>query len=134
MARWTWITYCEKEKNAGYLSFHRRKYGNRCRLWQGSSHSRVASQRSLGKAKPSCLGLAPRFAGLWVMRASTPRTKAELLQTLAVKATTSALRHDAAQINASFVSLSQAFASDTARKFAMAQRACDNAICDRTKE
>src|SRR5207302_3603998 len=38
--------------------------------------------------------------------------KAELLQTLAVEATTSALRHGAAQINANFAPLSQAFASD----------------------
>ena len=37
--------------------------------------------------------------------------KAELLQTLAVEATTSALRHGAAQIN-NFAPLSQAFASD----------------------
>jgi len=54
--------------------------------------------------------------------------KAELLQTLAVEATTSALRHGAAQINATFAPLSQAFASDAARKFAMAQTACDNEI------
>jgi hypothetical protein len=54
--------------------------------------------------------------------------KAELLQMLAVEATTSALRHGAAQINASFAPLSQAFASDAARKFAMAQTACDNEI------
>ena len=54
--------------------------------------------------------------------------KAELLQTLAVEATTSALRHGAAQINATFAPLSEAFASDAARKFAMAQTACDNEI------
>ena len=54
--------------------------------------------------------------------------KAELLQTLAMEATTSALRHGAAQINATFASLSQAYASDAARKFAMAQAACDNEI------
>ena len=54
--------------------------------------------------------------------------KAELLQTLAVEATTSALRHGAAQINATFAAVSQAFASDTARKLAMAQTACDNEI------
>src|ERR1700730_8581334 len=54
--------------------------------------------------------------------------KAELLQTLAVEATTSALRHGAAQINTNFAPLSQAFASDAARKFAMAQTACDNEI------
>jgi hypothetical protein len=54
--------------------------------------------------------------------------KAQLLQTLAVEATTSALRHGAAQINANFGSLSQAYASDAARKFAMAQTACDNEI------
>jgi hypothetical protein len=53
--------------------------------------------------------------------------KAELLQTLAVEATTSALRHGAAQIN-NFAPLSQAFASDAARKFAVAQTACDNEI------
>ncbi|MGH6848847.1 MAG: hypothetical protein ACREDD_00085 [Methylocella sp.] len=53
--------------------------------------------------------------------------KAELLQTLAVEATTSVLRH-AAQTNATFASVSQAFASDAARKFAMAQTACDNEI------
>ena len=51
--------------------------------------------------------------------------KAELLQTLAVEATTSALRDGA---DATFASLSQAFASDAARKFAMAQTACDNEI------
>jgi hypothetical protein len=53
--------------------------------------------------------------------------KAELLQTLAVEATTSALRHGAAQIN-NFAPLSQAFASDAARKFAMAQTACDTKL------
>jgi hypothetical protein len=47
--------------------------------------------------------------------------KAELLQTLAVEATTSALRHGAAQFNATY-------ASDAARKFAMAQTACDTEI------
>jgi hypothetical protein len=54
--------------------------------------------------------------------------KAELLQTLAVEATTSVLRHGAAQTNATFASVSQAFASEAARKFAMAQAACDNEI------
>jgi hypothetical protein len=54
--------------------------------------------------------------------------KAELLQTLAVEATTSAFRHGAVQINATFAPLSQAFASGAARKFAMAQTACDNEI------
>jgi hypothetical protein len=54
--------------------------------------------------------------------------KAQLLQTLAVDATTSALRHAAAQINSNFGSLSQAYASDAARKFAMAQTAWDNEI------
>jgi hypothetical protein len=54
--------------------------------------------------------------------------KAELLQTLAVDATTSALRQGAAQINATFASLSQAYASDAARKFGMAQTACENEI------
>jgi hypothetical protein len=54
--------------------------------------------------------------------------KAQLLQTLAVEATTSALRHGAAQINANFGSLSQAYANDAARKFAMAQTAWDNEI------
>lgn len=54
--------------------------------------------------------------------------KAELLQTLAVEATTSVLRHSAAQTNATFASVSQAFASEAARKFAMAQMACDNEI------
>jgi hypothetical protein len=52
--------------------------------------------------------------------------KAELLQTLAVEATTSVLLRSAAQTNATFASVSQAFASDAARKFAMAQTACDN--------
>ncbi|MGH6822272.1 MAG: hypothetical protein ACRECP_04320 [Methylocella sp.] len=54
--------------------------------------------------------------------------KAELLQTLAVEATTSALRHGAAQINGTFASLSQAYARDAGLKFAMAKPARDDEI------
>ena len=39
---------CALEKNTGYPSFYRRRYGSRCRPWQSSSHSRVASQSSWG--------------------------------------------------------------------------------------
>lgn len=52
--------------------------------------------------------------------------KAELLQKLAMEAMTRALRRSPAQINAEFDSLSQAFASDMARKVAIAQTTRDS--------
>jgi hypothetical protein len=54
--------------------------------------------------------------------------KAELLQTLALEATASVLRHGGAQNNATFASLSQAYSSDAARKITMAKMARDNAL------
>jgi hypothetical protein len=54
--------------------------------------------------------------------------KAELPQKLAMEATTSALRNGPAQINAAFASLSQAYASDAARKITMAQTSHDNEL------
>jgi len=48
--------------------------------------------------------------------------------TSAVEATTNALRSGAAQINASFTSLSQAYASDAARKISTAQTSSDNEL------
>jgi crotonobetainyl-CoA:carnitine CoA-transferase CaiB-like acyl-CoA transferase len=49
--------------------------------------------------------------------------KAELLQKLAMEATTSALGNGPAQINADFASLSQAYSSDAARMITMAKTA-----------
>jgi hypothetical protein len=54
--------------------------------------------------------------------------KAKLLQTLAVEATTSALRHGAAQNNADFASVSQAYARDSAGKITTAEMSRDNAL------
>ena len=48
--------------------------------------------------------------------------------TSAVEATTNALRNGAAQINATFASLSQAYATDAARKITMAQTSSDNEL------
>jgi len=48
--------------------------------------------------------------------------------TTAVEATTSALRSGAAQINATFASLSQAYASDAARKITTAQTSSDTEL------
>ncbi|MGH7247989.1 MAG: hypothetical protein ACREH9_07780, partial [Pseudomonadota bacterium] len=54
--------------------------------------------------------------------------KAELLQTLAVEATASALRRGAAQNSADFASRPQACASDAARKITTAKMSRDNAL------
>jgi hypothetical protein len=48
--------------------------------------------------------------------------------TSAVEATTSALRSGAAQINATFASLSQSYASDAARKITTAQTSSDTEL------
>lgn len=54
--------------------------------------------------------------------------KAELLQTLAVEATTSALRHGAAQNAADFASRAKFNASDAAGKITTAEMPRDNAL------
>jgi len=54
--------------------------------------------------------------------------KAELLQTLAVEATTSALRHGAAQNDADFASRAKSYASDAAGKITTAEMSRDNGL------
>ncbi|MGH6794031.1 MAG: hypothetical protein ACREDH_02250 [Methylocella sp.] len=54
--------------------------------------------------------------------------KAELLQTLAVEARTSALRHSAVQNKPGFASRSQTYASDAAGKITTAKMSRDNAL------
>lgn len=54
--------------------------------------------------------------------------KAELPQTSAVEATTSALRHVAAQNNAGFASRAKSYASDAAGKITTAEMSRDNAL------
>jgi hypothetical protein len=54
--------------------------------------------------------------------------KAELLQKLAMEATTNALRNSPAQISAEFASLSQANASDAVRKITIAKKERDHSL------